>query len=252
MAKIYGLNGVLSGRQGSTVFAVRNGVNIARKYQPVVSNPKSNAQVASRAKLKALSQLSALLGRAIVIPKQGDVSSRNMFTKLNYPAASYANDAASIDMAAVKLTAGLTAMPSIESTGHGSGHVSVGLATAPSTAFDRVMYVVMDIRPNGTIDGSRVISQNVPGENNTYTAQIPLLDINAAHIYAYGIRILDASYRVRYESLEDNGINAILDVIRSASSEVLSISQTSYVRIPPKVSANAKDDEGIESRSKKK
>lgn len=252
MAKIYGLNGVLSGRQGSTVFAVRNGMNIARKYQPVVSNPKSMAQVASRAKLKALSQLSALLGRAIVIPRQGDVSPRNMFTKVNYPATSFANDAATIDMSAVKITAGLSAMPSIAVSAHGTESATIGLSVAPTVAFDRVIYVVMDVRPDGTIDGSRVITQAAPGVDNLFTTVIPLVDINAAHVYAYGIRILDTNYRVRYESIEDNGTDAILDIIRSASANDLSVSQSVYMRIPPKTNASAKVDEEVGTRSRKK
>ena len=242
MAKIYGLNGVLSGRQGSTVFAVRNGVNIARKYQPVVSNPKSMAQVESRAKLKALSQLSALLGRAIVIPKQGDVSSRNMFTKVNYPAASFTSDTATINMSAVKITAGLTAMPSITLVARGGANANVALSEAPIVAFDRVIYVAMDIRPDGTIDGARVITQATPGADGLFATPIPVAAINAAHLYAYGIRILNTNYRVRYESVEDNGVNAILDVIRSASAEDLSISQSVYLRIPTQSASSAKVD----------
>lgn len=50
MAKTTGVIGGLSGKLGSAVFAHRRGVQIARAYQPVVANPKSERQQLSRAK----------------------------------------------------------------------------------------------------------------------------------------------------------------------------------------------------------
>lgn len=58
MAKIYGLNGVLEGKVGNTVFATVGGQNIARKYQPIVANPRTTAQVNQRAKVSLAGQIS--------------------------------------------------------------------------------------------------------------------------------------------------------------------------------------------------
>lgn len=58
MAKIYGLNGTLRGRQGNNVFAVQNGTQIVRAYQPVVSNPRTSAQQSVRVRFALASKIS--------------------------------------------------------------------------------------------------------------------------------------------------------------------------------------------------
>lgn len=50
MATIYGLNGVLRGRQGNNVFSVLNGTQVVKAYQPVVANPRTLGQREQRAK----------------------------------------------------------------------------------------------------------------------------------------------------------------------------------------------------------
>ena len=104
MAKIYGLFGAMTGKLADTVMSVRNGEQLARKYQPVVFNPSTPAQVAQRAKLKLMSQLSAILGRYIVFPRVGSVSSRNAFTKANFPLTTFSNNEAGINLNNLQLT----------------------------------------------------------------------------------------------------------------------------------------------------
>lgn len=60
MAKMYGLGGVLSGKLGNTVLAIYNGVQVARQYQPVVSNPKSSLQQFQRAKANLVGRVSQI------------------------------------------------------------------------------------------------------------------------------------------------------------------------------------------------
>lgn len=60
MAKMYGLGGVLSGKLGNTVLAVKSGIQIARQYQPVVRNPKSSAQQMQRAKANLVGRVSQI------------------------------------------------------------------------------------------------------------------------------------------------------------------------------------------------
>lgn len=58
MAKIYGLNGVLRGRQGNNVFTVQNGTQVVKAYQPVVANPRTNAQMNQRVKFSLAGKMS--------------------------------------------------------------------------------------------------------------------------------------------------------------------------------------------------
>lgn len=59
MAKIYGLNGVLRGRQGNNVFSVFNGTQVVKAYQPVVANPKTLSQREQRAKFALAGKFSS-------------------------------------------------------------------------------------------------------------------------------------------------------------------------------------------------
>lgn len=60
MAKVVGLVGSASGKIGNVVYAVNGGLQIARVYQPVVSNPKSAAQRIQRAKANLIGQISKI------------------------------------------------------------------------------------------------------------------------------------------------------------------------------------------------
>lgn len=102
--KLNGIFGTGSGKTGNAVFATSAGKQIVRTYQPKVSNPNTEAQIAQRAKFKLLSQLAAAMAPVIVIPKSGLVSARNRFVTKNIPLATYADDKASIVLAAIQLT----------------------------------------------------------------------------------------------------------------------------------------------------
>lgn len=61
MAKVVGLIGSASGKVGNVVYAVTNGIQTARVYQPVVANPKTKGQTDQRAKMSLAGRLSAIL-----------------------------------------------------------------------------------------------------------------------------------------------------------------------------------------------
>lgn len=108
--KLVGITGTGTGKLGSSVFAVNSGVQIVRQYQPVVSNPSTDAQVEQRAKLKLMSQLARDLSAAIAIPKDGLVSSRNLFIKKNFGAITFEGNTAEAVLGQIKLTNGNISM----------------------------------------------------------------------------------------------------------------------------------------------
>lgn len=91
MATIQGIAGGLSGKMGNVVFRQRKGQTVASQYQPVVANPRSEGQLAARAKFKLMSQLAAIMERGIGTmgvterPARGRETPRNRFFQLNYP-----------------------------------------------------------------------------------------------------------------------------------------------------------------------
>lgn len=91
MARLAGIAGGLSGKVGSMVFRQRQGETIATQYQPVVTNPNTDAQQDSRVAFKLMSQLAAImapaLGSLAVLSRparKGRPSQRNAFFAQNY------------------------------------------------------------------------------------------------------------------------------------------------------------------------
>lgn len=60
MAKMYGFTGLLSGKMGNAVFRARSGQQVVTQYNPIVSNPNTEAQQNGRARFKLVSQLAVV------------------------------------------------------------------------------------------------------------------------------------------------------------------------------------------------
>lgn len=199
MAKFFG-NAVKYGKVGGSVFAVRNGVTIERQYQPKVFNPSTSGQVAARAKLKALSQLSEVMGSVIAIPRKGLVSPRNSFTKINYGAMSYENETAEVELASIKLTEGIEALPAVTAT-RASGGITARMADRVVDV-DRIVYALFRRNDDGTIYlvGSAVVDE--AGADGTYTTSIPTAYTNQTFVlYAYGVRDNSDNARATFGSI---------------------------------------------------
>lgn len=217
MAKIYGLFGAMTGKLADTVMSVRNGEQIARKYQPVVYNPSTPAQVAQRAKLKLLSQLSAVCAPVIAIPRQGAVSSRNLFTKKNYPLVSYNTDTASIDLNEVQLTSSVVALPPVL-VSRGGDNIDIFLASSAAAALDvdRVVYCIFEKQADEHLRLYASAVVTTPGANN----QFPTSIANSASslvVLAYGVRDNTEAARAAFGNLEAPSATQVADLIVTRS-----------------------------------
>lgn len=67
MGKVVGLVGAASGKIGNLVYAVTNGIQTARVYQPIVYNPKSGLQSAQRAKGNLAGRISSYVPRTAIM-----------------------------------------------------------------------------------------------------------------------------------------------------------------------------------------
>lgn len=200
MAKIYGLNGVLTGRQGNNVFAVRGGEQILREYQPKVFNPNTEAQVAVRARLKLMSQLSAVMASAIAIPRLGAQSSRNRFTSVNFPATSFVDGEAQVTLTAIKLTTGVIGLQGLTATRSAANAIEAHLGGIPSTQpfadFDRVEYWAFIKQADGTLRlGQHASSSTLEG---SFPVTMAMGTSREVVVYAYGVRFNTEAARVAY------------------------------------------------------
>lgn len=230
MSKIYGLFGAMTGKVADVVMSVRNGEQIVRKYQPVVSNPSTPAQVASRAKLKLMSQLSAVFAPYIAIRRDGSKSVRNMFVKENYKFATYADNTAEAALTSIHLTKSVVGLPAISATRSGS-EVSVALSTA-AQGINRVVYVAVFRQTDGTLRaaGSAVATEG--GSTDTFPITIDVLTQAPLPVvvYAYGVRDNTEAARVTFADMTVDAENvANLITTRTLTEADVTLTETSAV-----------------------
>lgn len=204
----------MTGKLADTVMSVRNGEQIARKYQPVVFNPSTPAQVAQRAKLKLLSQLSAVLAPSIAIPRQGAISSRNLFTKKNFDLTSFASDEASITLAQVQLTSSVVAFPDISVTRNAGSIIVTPTRTTPE--LDRVVYVVLAKEADNRLRylTSLVVSKD---DSPVFEGTISVSDAIPLVVYAYGIRLNSEAARVTFADLAAPTAETVAKIVVTSS-----------------------------------
>lgn len=228
MAKIYGLFGSMTGKVADVVMAVRNGEQIARKYQPVVSNPSTEAQVASRAKLKMLSQLSAVCAPVIAIPRMGAVSSRNRFVKRNYSLATYEDNQAKITVADVQLTESVVGLPPVGASRSAGGAIDVFLSSQ-TVDVDHVVYAMFEKRDDNSyrLVDSKVSNEAGEGGGIGWQASFGS-NSNECVVLAYGVRDNSEIAKTRFGNLETAPATTIarLVVTRALTEADITLTET--------------------------
>ena len=185
MAKYYN-NQKKSGKVAGSVFAIRFGETIERAYNPVVSNPSTSAQVESRAKFKLMSQLAAVLGGNIAMPRVGAISSRNAFVKKNYPFATYNNNQADVTLANLQITSSAIGLPSVV-VSRGDNAIQVELQSLPAN-INRVVYVALRKGGDGRLSLLGTAVSVTPGTAAAaFVSSLPAYTGEVV-VLAYGVR----------------------------------------------------------------
>lgn len=184
--KLTGLTGTGSGKLGSSVFSVSAGEQIVRQYQPVVTNPSTQTQVNNRARLKLISQLSAVMGDVIAIPKQGNVSSRNLFVSDNYHATEAVNGVATVDLSAIGLTRGGVQIPYVNASRVDTTSIDVELADKANQIVSRVVYVMFFRNRSGELQLADSAVVEVAGTDGKFPYSFDYIAQDVV-VYAYGI-----------------------------------------------------------------
>lgn len=198
MAKFYNSR-VKTGRLAGSVFAIRNGETIERAYQPVVYNPNTAAQVEARAKLKLLSQVSAVFSPYIAIPRLGVVSARNRFLRENYGNATYSDSTASFNLLGIKLTKSVVALSDIYVT-RTEGNAGVYLVEGEQT-LSRVVYILAERLPDSTMRVADSAVVSTPGVNNKFEHSFEISSGRDYFIVAYGVRDNTDAARARFGNI---------------------------------------------------
>ena len=187
MAKINPILGKVSGKIGALVYANQNGENIVREKAATVFNPNTALQVQSRAKLKLMSQLTAVVAPVIAIKKEGNKNGRNMFISLNYAKCGYSDESATVNLNQIQLTKGVASIAEFTANRASGTKIAVSLNEDMSERLDRVIYVCVEKQADGTLNirDSKVIS--AAGQNGDFAGEMTFSD-KAVVIYAYGMK----------------------------------------------------------------
>lgn len=198
--KLMGLAGVGTGKLGNNVFSVRKGEQIVRQYNPIVANPQTSAQVASRSRLKLMSQLAAVLAPSIAIPGDGLKSRRNMFISQNYDLSSYADGKAQVNMALIQLTKSSVSLPSLQVVRAQGTGITCSLVDDAHEALDRVAYIVVAKNADGSFSIYATAIASEAGAGGTFEKVLPFTSLPIV-VYAYGIRANDNDTLTRFDSI---------------------------------------------------
>lgn len=233
MAKQTSLFGKISGKLGAVVFSTSGGETISREYNPNVSNPSTQAQVDQRARMKLMSQLSASLAPVLAMTKEGLVSKRNKFTKMNFPASYALNGIAQITYENVQITEGNTALPALFAMGRtveGIYRIAVGLSTNPSAQISRVVYCLFKKTAEGKLEyvNSAIVNTRTSGTSNYYFEYM-FTGIEEAEyvVFAYGMS--DTSERATAHYGDLNVVTAS-DLARLVATRAISYSDYQFTQ----------------------
>lgn len=191
-----------TGKLGSVVYSVNHGVQVAREYQPTVSNPSTSAQVQQRAKLKLMSQLSAALSSVIAYQRDGLVSPRNMFTKANIGQAYTTENAldettASVVYENLQLAQGSFAISGIHIARVENQSVTVSLISALAPEADRVAYILARKTDEGLISVIDTAVEAVAGDSRLFPHTFDYA-AGTLVVWAYGLATTGANAKGKY------------------------------------------------------
>lgn len=71
MARLYGLNGLIRGRQGNNVYSIQNGTQVLKQYNPAVANPRTEPQQLQRAKFALAGKISGATPNVALVGLSG-------------------------------------------------------------------------------------------------------------------------------------------------------------------------------------
>lgn len=233
MAKITNMVGLAKGKTGSIVYSVRNGQQIARAYNPYVSNPNTPAQVQSRAKLKLLSQVSAAVAPVIAIPRQGAVSARNGFTAVNYKYTEYVSRVAQIKLADMQLTDSAVGLEGFTADRTSGTAIHCELLADMSAQFDAIVWVAIAKLSSGQLYPAADALVEIPGIDGKFAVDLPFIEGDVS-IHAYGIRTKSAAAKAAFGNLTSRDASGVASLVANRTIPVadLGLSETRGLFMP--------------------
>ena len=217
------LFGKINGKIAGVVFSTSGGIQISREYNPNVANPNTEAQVNQRARMKLMSQLSAVMAPVIAMQKMGLVSARNQFTKRNFGYSYVSNGEAQVSYENLQLTQGNAALPRII-FGKVGGVKYLELEEIADASISRVVYIIYRKTAEGKLQFELSYINEKPGNNGKFTWELPQRFGDDNYVfYAYGMKDMSAKATAQYGDMNVTTANDLASLVASRK-----ISMTDY------------------------
>lgn len=216
MGKVTSLYGKTTGKIGSIVFSTSGGENIAREYNPHVANPNTQAQVNQRARMKLMSQLSAVLDPVIAMQKDGLVSKRNKFVSRNFSSCYVSNGKAQVSYENLQLTSGNAAIPAIVYEVDEISLIStLKLSQNAEASVSRVCYIIFRKTSEGLLQLVKSQIVETAGAEGLYPWEIGEIPADNYVFFAYGMKDLSAKATAQYGNLQVSTADDLATLIAS-------------------------------------
>lgn len=236
MAKFVGFVGTIRGKIGTTVFTKgENGLSYGRSYQPQVYNPKSAGQVDRRAIMNLVGRMTAVTPKPLLVGMYGSNNRqrRSAFNRILLNVATI--DRTSPDSIIAKVAPEdvvfsegvevLHATASAPALTANSVSVSLTLADAALAGAYGERVVVAIIDPSNKAGYSRVLYvdsmlDNTEAKAVTFALSEPLADGSLVAVYRIPYVLNDDGVRYRTETLNNDGVDIIANMLQSSTSYV--------------------------------
>lgn len=243
--KVNSLFGKMKGKIGNMVLSSVGGEVIAREYNPNVANPNTTAQQSTRSRFKLTSQLSAALAPVIAIKRDGNVSGRNQFSKINFPATRINEGVAEINLNGIQLTKSQKAFAGFNANRAGGSAIAVQLNADFSAAVSRVVYIAYrkDAEGNLIMHDSKVC--NTPGANGLF-ADTLAYTADSVVLYAYGVKDLEAGITTKFGNMQAPSAEDVAQLLISNTENMSSVQLTKTAGLSMAAGETTGDSDDVE------
>ena len=201
-----------------------NGTILREVVKP--TNPSTEAQVEQRAKFKLMSQVATAFKSVIAMKREGNITPRNMFVKINSPLLTFdaAQSRAEIELTKLQLTKSAQAVRVLTSFNPETSKAAADVGTDMEILYGGVFVVV------GQLDGKPYIKaiarETETDPVNVISHSFDDLALSAGDvILAYGITQDTTGLSVKYGNIEAGQSDAWLEVLNNLA-ESSSLTQT--------------------------
>ena len=199
-----------------------NGTILREVVKP--TNPSTEAQVEQRAKFKLMSQVATLLHAVIAMKREGNITPRNMFVKINSPLLEFdaAENKATIQLDLLQLTKSAQAVSLTAEFNEETGDAAIVLS-----ADMPILYGAVFVR--AAASGNGIVIKDIARETVAEPAASISHTFNGSQvedvILAYGITQDTAGLAVKYGNLQKAENEGWLQVLSNLA-ESSSLTQT--------------------------